>query len=101
MPVYVGQITRAMTSLGTATVEILTIASLNEECLARSIVYEAIMDTNNTPVPKTHISSTETPFKQRLANHLTSFRHERYENSTELSKHVWKLKREGKLVGIY
>ena len=33
----------------------------------------------------------ETSFK-RLTNHQTSFRHERYENSTEISKHAWKLK---------
>ena len=68
----------------------------NGECLASSIVYEATVDTDNTPMLKTYIGSTETPFKQWLVNHLTSFRHDRYENSIELSKHVWKLKREGK-----
>ena len=61
---------------------------------------EAIVDTDNNPAPKKCIGSTETSFKQRLANHQTSFRHERYENSTELSKHIWKLKREGKAFRI-
>ena len=69
---------------------------LNEECLASSIVYEATVDTDSTPVPKTYIGSTETPFKQLFANYLTSFRYEKYDNSTELSKHAWKLKGEGK-----
>ena len=73
---------------------------LNGECLTNSIVYEATVDTDNTPAPKIYIGSTETPFKQRLANHLMSFRHERYENSTELLKHVWKLKREGETFHI-
>ena len=47
-----------------------------------------------------YIGSTETPFKQWVANYLTSLRHEKYENSTELSKYVWKLKREGKTFQI-
>ena len=37
---------------------------LNWKCLASSIVYEVIVDTDNTPVPKTYIGSTETPFEQ-------------------------------------
>ena len=69
---------------------------LNRECLASSIIYEATVDTDNTPAPKTYIGLTKTPFKQWHTNHLMSFRHERYENSTELLKHVWKLKHEGK-----
>ena len=73
---------------------------LNGECLASSIVYEATVDTDNNPAPKKYIGSTETSFKQRLANHQTSFRHERYENSTELPKHVWRLKRGGKAFRI-
>ena len=31
-------------------------------------------------------------FKKRFANHLKSFNHRKYENETELSKHVWQLK---------
>ena len=33
-----------------------------------------------------------TNFKERFRNHTTSFRHLNKRNSTELSKHVWKLK---------
>ena len=36
-------------------------------------------------------------FKQRYANHLMSFRHEQYGNGAELSKYVWRLKRDGKI----
>ena len=73
---------------------------LNGECLASSIVYEATADTDDNPASKKYIGSTETSFKPRLENHQTSFSHERYENSKELSKHVWRLKREGKAFSI-
>ena len=32
----------------------------------------------------------------RYSNHLTTLRHDRYENSTELSKHVWSMKRDNR-----
>ena len=32
-------------------------------------------------------------FKVRYNNHMTNFRHEKYSNSTELSKYIWGLKR--------
>ena len=35
---------------------------------------------------------TETTFKTRYANHKQSFKHEKYKNQTELSKHIWSLK---------
>ena len=69
-------------------------------CAAATVVHEAIGDTDTTFVPKTYIGSTETHSKQLLANHLTGFRHERCENSTELSKHFLKLKRDGKTFSI-
>ena len=36
---------------------------------------------------------TDTDFKSRFANHKQSFRNETYSNQTELSKHVWQLKK--------
>ena len=36
---------------------------------------------------------TDTDFKSRFANHKQSFRNEAYSNQTELSKHVWQLKK--------
>ena len=35
---------------------------------------------------------TATIFKERYANHTSSFRHKKDSNKTELSKHIWKLK---------
>ena len=35
---------------------------------------------------------TATTFKERYANHTSSFRHKKDSNKTELSKHIWKLK---------
>ena len=73
---------------------------LNRECLTSNIIYKAIVDDGSTSVSKTYIGSTETSFKQWIANHLKSFRHERNENSMELSKYIWKLKHESKTFRI-
>ena len=35
----------------------------------------------------------EPTFKERLANHKKDFKHPKYENSTELSKYIWSLKK--------
>ena len=61
-------------------------------CQARSIVYKATVARNDEV--KEYIGLSEPPFKQRYANHKTSFRHEKYENSTELSKYMWETKRD-------
>ena len=73
---------------------------LSGRCLTNNIVYKATVDTNGDRAPKVYIGSTETPFKQRYANHLTSFRHEKHESRTELSKYIWKLKREGNIFRV-
>ena len=39
-----------------------------------------------------YIGMTATTFKERYANHTSSFRHKKDSNKTELSKHIWKLK---------
>ena len=33
-------------------------------------------------------------FKERYRNHISGFKHEKYENSTELAKYIWQLKRD-------
>ena len=38
-----------------------------------------------------------TTFIERHNNHSNSFNHEKYENETELSKYVWKLKKNSKI----
>lgn len=65
---------------------------LNGECLATSLVYRASVKAADSEHPMHYYGITEGTFKQRYANHLTSFRHERHSNATELSKHIWGLK---------
>ena len=36
----------------------------------------------------------DTTFKERYRNHIRDLKHEKYENSTELAKYIWKLKRD-------
>ena len=70
---------------------------LGGQCQTKSVIYSAVVtptEPNSTPV--TYIGATEPPFKLRFANHQTSLRQERYKNATELSKHVWQLKDNGK-----
>ena len=64
---------------------------LNGKCLAGSVVYMATVKASSGE--KKYIGLTENPFKTRYSNHLTSFRNQKNENSTELSKHSWELKR--------
>ena len=45
---------------------------------------------------RSYIGITANEFKQRYRNHLKSFRNAKYSNDTELSKHVWNLKKENK-----
>ena len=41
---------------------------------------------------KTNTGLTEGTFKQRYNNHLPTFRHQKYEDSTGLSKYIWQKK---------
>ena len=49
---------------------------------------------------KAYIGESCNVFKQRYANHLKSFRHERYKNETALSTYVWEMKQKGAEVDI-
>lgn len=40
-----------------------------------------------------YVGLTETDYKSRIVNHKQSFRNEANSNQTELSKHVWQLKK--------
>ena len=62
---------------------------LGGRCQVSSIVYKATVDGNQA---MNYFGLCQGTFKKRYSNHLCSFRHERYRSSTELSKHVWKLK---------
>ena len=55
------------------------------------IIYKATVSLEKEQVA--YIGLTSTIFKERHNNHNKSFNHEKYENETELSKYVWKLKK--------
>ena len=67
--------------------------SLAGSCLKTCIVYRADIITQS----ETHIyyGASDGEFKYRYNNHTNSSRNHGYENKTELSKHIWQLKRYG------
>lgn len=70
-----------------------TSCPLRGECLSNAVVYKATVLSDNTSV--SYIGLSGGSFKTRYGNHTKSFKHERYEKETELSKYVWGLKRRG------
>jgi hypothetical protein len=63
---------------------------LDGKCLSKEVVYQATVKTENKT--ETYVGITETSFKTRFNNHLTSFRQENGRNRTELSKYIWDIK---------
>ena len=53
----------------------------------------AIVTIKNSKNTKTYIGLTEGTFKQRFYGLTSSFKHEKQEKSTELSKYIWRRKR--------
>ena len=68
---------------------------LEGACLTSDLVYQATVKTTGaaTNSEMHYIGSTATTFKLRYGNHKASFTHANKANQTELSKHVWELKR--------
>ena len=59
-------------------------------------MYEAeILSTDVNYPGKVYVGITKPPFKSRLGNHERDFNNEEYANTTELSKEVWEIKKEG------
>ena len=66
---------------------------LLEKCLTNNIMYKATLTSNQDNYqPKIYYGITETRFKQRYANHIKSFRHEKHQSDTELSNELWSIK---------
>ena len=66
---------------------------MNGNCLKSSIIiYQATVATNDSKPPQTYIGFTENSFKKSFTNFRNSFKDGKKKLSTELSKHVWKLK---------
>lgn len=69
---------------------------LDNECLSENVLYEAVISSDLPNYsPKVYLGITAPKFKLRYANHKKSFTCEKYSNSTELSKEVWRLKNKG------
>ena len=59
---------------------------LDKQCLSCSLVYKA-----SVFAKRKYLGLTEGTFKDRFNKHETSFRHDKYQNSAELSKYAWSL----------
>ena len=66
---------------------------LQQKCLTKNVIYKAVVTTSSDE--KHYVGSTGRTFKERYAGHKYSLRHKASENSTELSKYVWKQRSKG------
>ena len=67
---------------------------LQQKCLTNNIMYNATITSNQDNYHhKIYYAITETKFKQRYANHIKSFKHEKHQNDTELSNELWSVKK--------
>ena len=68
---------------------------LNQECLATNCLYKATIKSRNESGIKIYFGISSTKFKSRYANHIKSFRTEKYKTETELSNEFWRIKEKG------
>ena len=64
----------------------------NNKCLSESLVYKAAVSQTPLQINKYYYRTCEKTFKERYNNHTATFRNKSKQKSTELSKHIWKLK---------
>ena len=76
------------------------ICPLNGECISENVVYKAIVIENPAAQHEKHYIGLATKFKDRFAVHKQGFNHRQYANRCELSKHIWKLKDDGKTYSL-
>ena len=65
---------------------------LNNNCLTKSIVYQATVKQENNQEEQTYVGLTENTFKTRYTEHKASFNHINKRHATTLSEHIWSLK---------
>lgn len=65
---------------------------LDGNCLIKSVIYQALVTTENNQPVQSYVGLTEGVFKTRFTNHMASFRSNYKKNDTELSKHIWNLR---------
>ena len=58
------------------------------------------MVNNSDDEKRVYFGASDTTFKDRYRNHTRDFNHERYSKCTELSKYIWQLKRNKKILSI-
>ena len=63
------------------------------KCLTKSVVYKAEVTSTDDNTKQTYTGVTANDFKTRYRNHLKSLHNEKSKHETELSKHVWNLKK--------
>ena len=66
----------------------------------KNVVYKAEVTSTDNNTTQAYIGVTVNDFKTRYRNHLKSLRNEKYKHETELSKHVWNLKKENRQFSI-
>jgi len=65
---------------------------MSGQCCTEAVVYQATVTNNNYTVIETYVGLTQNQSKYRYNNHTASFKNISRQNSTELSKYIWKLK---------
>ena len=66
---------------------------LEGNCLDKELMYKCNLKENTTSDGVNYNSLTENTFKDRFYKHHNSFKYQVKGNSTELSKHIWEIKR--------
>jgi hypothetical protein len=74
------------------------ICPLQKQCMTKDIVYKATVTTSNPSTIMNYIGMTATTFKECLANHNYTFEQKQHSNKTELSKYIWTLKDNKKIL---
>ena len=72
---------------------------VNNQCLISDVIYKAEVHSctrsiDNNKLYK-YVGATSTTFKNRFTNHTHSFKHDRFSNSTSLSRLIHELKDKG------
>ena len=65
---------------------------MSNNCLAKSVIYQATVKTSDKWPTQTNVRLTENQLKTRHTNHKALFNNLKKRNSTELSKYIWELK---------
>ena len=64
---------------------------LEGKCLSSNVIYQATV-TTESGTKDNYVGLTSNTFKQRLAQHRSSFKNKAKKNETTLSQHIWSLK---------